>query len=368
MKLDGFKVLDLSLFLPGPWLTQTMADHGADVIKVEPPSGEPVRNLGYRQNGHSVWFRNTHRGKRSVVLDLKSVPDKAHFFALAREADVIVEAFRPGVVSRLGVDYEAIRAINPGVVYASISAFGQNGPLAMRPAHDIGMEAFAGVVSLNLGQDGLPAMPHMPVADIIGSMTALSGILMALLRRQTTGLGDYLDVSMMDATMAWLPNVTGPVFAENRAPQPKQERSFGGYAFYSLYPCADGLWICLCGLEHKFVENFLHGVNRPDLLAQAFGPIGADQEAVKAALRDIIGAAPRSYWEAFAQTYDVALAPIYDLKEAFAQDHVQAREMLLHDKDGNPHIGTAIKYRHEPAQIRFDLPALGAHNGQSYGG
>ena len=366
MKLQGLKVLDLSLFLPGPWLTQAMADHGADVIKIEPPSGEPVRHVGYRQNGHSVWFRNTHRGKRSIKLDLKSPEDKAYFMELAAQADVVVEAFRPGVVDRLGVGYEAVKAVNPRVVYASISAFGQEGPLAKVPAHDIGMEAYAGIVSLNLGQDGKPAMPHMPVADILGSFTALSGILMALLRRQTTGRGDYLDVSMCDATMAWLPNVTGPVFAEDRAPVPKQERSFGGYAFYNLYQCADGLWVTLCGLEHKFIENFLRGIGREDLIEQALGPIGTDQEATKAALREIFATRSRAQWQDFAQKHDVALAPVLDLKEAFAQENTQARQMLLHDAAGNPHIGTPFRFREEPGQINMELPELGQHNGESF--
>jgi len=366
MKLEGLKVLDLSLFLPGPWLTQAMSDHGADVIKIEPPTGEPVRNVGYRQNGESVWFRNTHRGKRSIVLDLKTDQGRQEFLSLARQADVVVEAFRPGVVNRLGVDYETLRKENPGIVYASISAFGQHGPLAKVPAHDVGMEAYAGVVSLNLGQDGKPTMPHMPVADILGSFTALSAILMALLRRQTTGLGDYIDVSMYDATLAWLPNVTGPVFAENRAPKPKEERSFGAYAFYNLYECQDGRWIALCGIEHKFIQNFLTAVGRPDLIEKAFGPIGQSQEEVKAALSAIILGRTRADWEQFAQQNDVALAPVLDLKEAFDHPNTQAREMVLYDEVGNPHIGTPFRFKDEPAKIRFTLPKLAEHNGEDF--
>jgi crotonobetainyl-CoA:carnitine CoA-transferase CaiB-like acyl-CoA transferase len=145
MKLDGVKVLDLSLFLPGPMLTLMMADHGADVIKVEPVGeGEPSRHIGLSTNGQTVWFRNTHRGKRSVQLDLKSAEGQAAFWALAAEADVLVEAFRPGVVDRLGVGYEAVKAVNPGIVYCSISAFGQTGPYRDRPAHDLAVEALAG--------------------------------------------------------------------------------------------------------------------------------------------------------------------------------------------------------------------------------
>ena len=218
MKLEGVRVLDLSLFLPGPHLTMMMADHGADVIKVEPPTGEPVREVGLKQAGVSTWFRNTHRGKRCIVLDLKSEAGRLAFDKLVAWADVVVEAFRPGVATRLGIDYAHCRALNPRLVYCSISAFGQSGPKAGKPAHDLAMQADSGVVSLNLGANGAPAMPHLPVADMAGSLMALTGILMALLRRERTGAGDYIDLSMQDALMAWLPNVLGPPFALGRDP------------------------------------------------------------------------------------------------------------------------------------------------------
>ncbi len=364
MKMEGFRILDLSQFLPGPMLTQMLADHGAEVIKIEPPGGEPVRNVGYRQNGQSVWFRNTHRGKKSVVLNLKDPADVAAFLELANTADVVVEAFRPGVVDRLGVGYPAVSRINPRIVYASISAFGQTGPQALRPAHDLAIEALSGVVSLNLGTDGTPTNPHMPVADLAGSMTALSAILMALLRREKSGRGDYIDISMQDATMAWLPNVTGPVFAENRPPVVKQERSFGGYAFFSIYQTADARHVALGAVEHKFVENFLNGVDRPDLIAAACGPNGPGQEPVKAALAQIFATKTRAQWEAWAQGRDLCFAPVLDLKEAFYQPQVTARGMLLHDPDGNPHIGNPVKYASEPAVLDLRLPALGEHTAE----
>ena len=367
MKLTGYRVLDLSQFLPGPMLTQMMADHGAEVIKIEPPTGEPVRTVGYRANGESVWFRNTHRGKKSVVLNLKDPADVAAFLELARGADVVIEAFRPGVVDRLGIGYEAVRAVNPGIVYASISAFGQTGPEARRPAHDLAIEALSGVVSLNLGNDGKPANPHMPVADMAGSFTALAGVLMALLRRERTGEGDYLDISMQDSTMAWLPNVTGPVFAENRAPRVKEERSFGGYAFFSIYETADGGHVALGGVEHKFVENLLHALGRPDLIPVACGGPGPGQAPVKAFLAETFRSRSRAEWEDWFRDKDVCFAPVLDLHEAFHQPQVAARAMLLKDPDGNLHIGTPIKYRQEPGTIRFDLPAQGAHTAEILG-
>ena len=217
MKLDGVKVLDLSQFLPGPHLTMVMADHGADVIRIESPAGEPTREIGARQAGQSVYFRNTHRGKRSLVLNLKQPAAVEAFLQLAAQADVIVESFRPGVVDRLGVGYEQVRAVNPRIVYCSISAFGQTGPNTLKPAHDLSVQAETGLVSLNEDADGRPAMPNMPSADALSSLMAMNGILMALLRRTQTGLGDYLDISMQDSLVGWLPNIVGSVFAARSA-------------------------------------------------------------------------------------------------------------------------------------------------------
>ncbi len=362
MKLEGIRVIDLSMFLPGPHLTTMMGDHGAEIIKVEPPGeGEPVRHVGYRAGGQTVWFRNTHRGKKSVVLDLKRDEDREALLQLAETADVMVEAFRPGVVKRLGVDYDAVAARNPGIVYASIAAFGQTGPDSLRPAHDIGMQALAGVLSLNLGADGHPTHPNMPIADITGSMMALAGILMALLRREKTGRGDYLDISMHDTTMSWLPNATGAVFAEGRAPVVKDERSWGGHSFYNIYETADARHVVLCAVESKFVRNLLAALGREDLIPIATQPPGPVHAPVKAFLAQAFRTRTRDAWEQWLQGRDVCMAPVLDLHEAFQRPQVAAREMLMRDAEGNLHIGNPIRFRHEPARIDTRLPALGEH-------
>ncbi len=365
MKLEGVRVLDLSMFLPGPHLTMIMADHGADVISIEPPSGEPARGVGYRAaDGVSVWFRNTHRGKRSAVLDLKTEAGRTALLALAETADVFVEAFRPGVVDRLGVGPEAIRARNPGIVYASIAAFGQTGPEVKRPAHDYAVQAMAGTASLNLGADGAPTNSGMPVSDMSASLMTLSAILMALLRRRTTGQGDYIDMSMHDATMAWLPNVTGPVFAEDRAPVVREERSWGGYAFFRSYRTADGRFVALGGVEHKFVINLLTALGREDLIEAACGPPGPGQQAVKDFLTGAFASRTRGGWEAWFAGRDVCFAPVLDLKEAFDHPQVAAREMLVRDQAGNLHIGLAIKFGDEPGRLNPAVPGLGEHTAE----
>ena len=361
MKLEGVKVLDLSLFLPGPMLTLMMADHGAGVIKVEPMGeGEPTRHVGYRKNGESVWFRNTHRGKASIQLNLKEAADHAVFMRLAAEADVVVEAFRPGVVKRLGVDYDAVRAVNPGVVYCSISAFGQDGPYRDRPAHDVAVQAFAGVVSLNEGQDGLPAMPAMPVADALGSLTALSGVLMALLRKRVTGVGDYLDVAMFDSVLAWTPNVTGRLFTTAEAHVVKDERSWGGNAMYGLYRTADDRWLALGGAEVKFAKALLVPLGREDLVALAELPPGPGQEPLRAFLREAFTGRTLADWVAWFADKDVCWAPVRTLKDAFDDPALAARGMLHRDADGNEVVGTPIRFREEPAVIDPTLPVLDA--------
>ncbi len=362
MKLEGIKVLDLSMFLPGPHLTMMMADHGAEVIRIEPPAGEPTRSLGASQNGMTVWFRNTHRNKQSVVLDLKQPAAVEAFMRLAATADVVVEAFRPGVVDRLGIGPKAVRAVNPRLVYCSISAFGQTGPLAQRPAHDLSIAAESGIVALNRGNDGEPGIFGMPAVDMASSLMALSGILMALLRREKTGQGDTLDISMQDSIVSWTINNISPVFAEGRELDTTTERTLGGTAFYNVYRCADGRSITLGGSELKFCENVLDALGRPDLLALCKLPPGRRQDPVRNFLATTFLTRPLAAWERFFADIDCCWAPVKGLAEAMRSDHLAAREMRIEFPDGQTHLGIPIKFEDEPGAIRPVAPALGEHS------
>ena len=367
MKLEGIKVLDLSQFLPGPHFTMMMADHGADVIRVEPPLGEPTREIGAKQSGQSVWFRNTHRGKRSIVLDFKRPGGVEAFLRLARRADVIVEAFRPGVVDRLGIGYAQVKAINPAIVYCSIAAFGQTGPFAKRPAHDVSIQAESGLLSLNEGSDGQPVLPCLPAADMAASLMAMNGVLMALLRRATTGEGDYIDISMQDSLISWLVNVVGPVFSEDRPLVPKNERSFGGNAFYNIYRCADGRSITLGGAEIKFAANLLNALERPDLIDLCRLPPGIGQRPVTDFLTKTFAGESLAHWEAFLAPLDVCWAPVKNLHEALQSPQLAAREMRLEFEPGDDPgqrltmLGVPIKFAAEPGRASRQVPALGEH-------
>lgn len=365
MKLQGVRVLDLSLFLPGPHLTMTMADHGAEVIKVEPyPDGEPARQAMYSKSGHSVWFRNTNRGKKSIRLNLKDQRGREILLKLCETADVLVESFRPGVMHRLGVGFQTVAARAPQIVYCSISAFGQTGSYSTKPAHDVAVQAMAGILSVNLGSDQFPALPGVAAADAIGSLVAFSGIVMALLRQRSTGKGDYLDIAMYDALLSWTPHVLGPVFAEHRAPVPEHERSWGGAAFYNVYQTKDGKFIALGGVELHFAKNFLNKAGRPDLIPLCQQPTGPAQEPVKVFLRNFFGSRTLNECKAWLADVDVAWAPVRTLYDAVFDPATTERGMLVRDKDGVEHLGVPIKFNNEPAEPDFQCPRLGEHTSE----
>lgn len=362
MKLKNIRVVDLSQFLPGPHLSMMMADHGADVVMVEPPTGEPTREVGLKTNGESVWFRNIGRGKRSLSLNLKHGDAKEAVLKLIDGADVVIEAFRPGVVDRLGIGYDVVSKRNPGIVYCSISAYGQTGPKRLNAAHDLSIQADSGLVAVNEGADGQPASPAVPCADMAASLMALSGILMALYARHITGKGDYLDISMQDALVAWTPNVMGPVFAEQRAPVVKDERSWGGAAMYRIYQTKDGRHLTLGGSEIKFAYNLLSALGREDLFPLCKAPPGPAQRPVVAFLTDTFLMKTLVEWEAWLKNIDVCWAPVRDLYEAMQEPHLSEREMVIKDAQGTAHLGVPIKFSDQPAKPNFACPGQGEHS------
>lgn len=363
MKLEGLRVVDLSLFLPGPLMTQFMADHGAEVIKVESlHEGEPNRAIGALRDGVSVYFANTHRGKKSLALNLKDPAGVEVLMRLAQTSDVLVEAFRPGVVERLGIGYRQVAARAPRIVYASIAAFGQSGPYRDLAAHDLATEAMTGVLSLNRGSDGRPAIPALANADMLASMMTLSGVLMALYRRKETGRGDYLDLAMADSLLACLPNNMGIAMTERRQPVLKEERALGGNALYNIYETKDGEFVVLAGQELKFAKNLLEPLGRPDLVKLCELPPGAGQDPVRSFLKETFLTKTKEQWIAWFKGRDVAFAPMKTLPEVLEDPHFKARGMLLKDARGWDHLGVPIRFADEPAQPTFDPPGHGQHS------
>jgi crotonobetainyl-CoA:carnitine CoA-transferase CaiB-like acyl-CoA transferase len=363
MKLEGVRVIDLGMYLPTPHLTLMMADHGAEVIRVEPPGGEPARAYGPFEAGpdgtpQSVWFRNLHRGKKTLCLDLKHPDGKEILIRLAARADVLVEGFRPGVMDRLGLGYKDLKARNPRLIYCAVSAFGHSGPLYGKATHDMGAQALTGFLAINDNGDGKPVVPGFPSADMASAMMGLAGILMALYRREKTGQGDFVDATMYDSLLSFSAHLTGPVLAEGKPPTTRTGRSIGGAAFYNVYETKDGRFIVLSGREPKFAETLLGHLGRPDLVPLAVGDDCIAQEPVKDFLRGAFKQKTQAEWIEILSKMDLGWAPVLDMAEALDQPQAAARGMVLTDAEGRKHIGNPIKFAEEPASFGFESPAL----------
>jgi crotonobetainyl-CoA:carnitine CoA-transferase CaiB-like acyl-CoA transferase len=356
-KLSGIRVIDLSVFLPGPMMTVMMADQGAEVIKIETAAGDPAREQSPFEAGQSVWFRNLNRGKKSIVLDLKSDAGKARLWELIDSADVFVEGFRPGVMARLGFDYAAVSARNPAIIYCSISAFGQHGALAHHPAHDMATQALAGFLSVNDGPDGTPVVPGAPSADMAAGLTALSATLMALVGRAMNGKGDYIDCAMFDSLLPWCVHTAGSAIMGGPSPVSASQRSLGGAGFYQVYKTSDGQHIVLGGREIKFAENLLNALGRADLIEHAKREAGKQEELI-AYLRGVFATRSRDQWVAWFADKDVAFAPVLDFREALDEPHIAERGLWV-EHEGAHHIGPAIRFASEAWEPKA-APELGA--------
>jgi crotonobetainyl-CoA:carnitine CoA-transferase CaiB-like acyl-CoA transferase len=346
-KLSGIRVIDLTQFLPGPMMTVMMADQGAEVLKIEPAAGDPAREQApfdtYGDAEHSVWFANLNRGKSSLVLDLKSESGKQTLRDLIADADVFTEGFRPGVMARLGFDYESVKAINPSIIYCSISAFGQHGALAHHPAHDMAVQALAGFLAVNDGPDGTPVVPGAPSADLAAGLTALSAVLMALIGRGATGEGAYIDCAMFDSLLPWCAHTAGSAIAGGASPVSSQQRSLGGAAFYQVYETSDHRHIALGGREIKFARNLLEALGRPDLLPIAEAPAGEQGELI-AFLTETFKNRTRDEWVGWFADKDVAFAPVLDFREALDEPHIAERGLWVEADNGGRHIAPAIRF------------------------
>ncbi|MEO1221795.1 MAG: CoA transferase [Pseudomonadota bacterium] len=362
-KLSGIRVVDLTQFLPGPMMSVMMADQGAEVFKVEPVQGDPAREQApfddYNGTQHSVWFANLNRGKKSVVLDLKSPGGKARLRELIESADVFLEGFRPGVMKRLGFDYASVKAIKPDIVYCSISAFGQDGALAHHPAHDMAVQALAGFLSVNDGADGTPVVPGAASADLAAGLTALSAVLMALIGRDRTGEGAYIDCAMFDSLLPWCAHTAGSAIAGGDSPMSQSQRSLGGAGFYQVYATSDGKHVALGGREIKFAENLLTALERLDLLPHAKAPAGEQGELI-AFLRATFATKTRAEWVEWFADKDVAFSPVLSFREAFDAPHVSERRLLVEAEGGGNHIAPAIRFAGE-AWTPGEIPAKGGH-------
>jgi crotonobetainyl-CoA:carnitine CoA-transferase CaiB-like acyl-CoA transferase len=372
--LAGVRVLDLSRLLPGGFCSLLLADYGADVLKVEDlGAGDYLRwsppfVAGVAPSAASALFLALNRNKRSIRIDLKQAAGREVLLALARDHDVLLESFRPGVLDRLGVGYEALRAANPKLVLCSITGYGQDGPLRDRAGHDMNYLALTGLLGLTGEPGGPPVQPAGQIADVGGgALMAAFGILAALREAERTGEGQVVDVAMADGALSWLALVAARLLNEAEGGEPPQRGMLelaGGLACYRPYACADGGWVALGALEPKFWAAWCRGAGREDLLEQQFAAPGS---AGVAAVEAVFASRTRADWEAFAAEHECCLEPVLDLGEALASPLVRAREMVVGlDQPGAAEpvslLGAPVKLSRTPADTdRRPGPALGEH-------
>ena len=369
LPLEGIRVLDLSRLLPGGFCSLLLADFGAEVLKVEDTGmGDYVRWAppyydGADDSAKSALYLALNRGKRSVRVNLKEERGREVLLRLAREYDVLLESFRPGVLDRLGVGYERLREENPGLVYCAITGYGQDGPYRDRSGHDMNYLGLIGLLGLTGEKDGPPIQPGGQIADLGGgALMAAFGIMAALHERQTSGEGQFVDVSMADGALSWLALVAARFFADNHVPKRGEPELAGGLVCYRPYACKDG-WVTLGALEPKFWQAWCRGVGREDLIEKQFSGPGSDTHAE---VERIFLERTRDEWHEFATHNDCCLEPVLDLDEALHSELVKAREMVVElDQPGAAQpvkqLGVPVKLSRTPGAVDKPGPALGEH-------
>lgn len=323
--LDGIRVVDLSSTVPGPYCTMLLADHGADVIKIErPPDGDSARQAGVVAHDLGSTFLMLNRNKRSLTLDLKHPSGREVFERLIAGADVVFETFRPGAMARLGLDYPRLAGLNPRLVYASLSGFGQDGPYRDRPGHDINYLGQAGALDLIGEAGGPPVLPGIQVADIAAGLTAGMAIALALFDRERTGRGRYLDLAIFDTALAFLTVQAGMHFRSGDVPTRGVSELAGGWPSYAVYATKDGRYLSVGAWEEKFWINLCHAVGRPDLVPHHRAD-GGTRDWVRAQLTETFRTRTLEEWMSVFVSADVCAGPVLTVEEALDDPHVKHR-------------------------------------------
>jgi crotonobetainyl-CoA:carnitine CoA-transferase CaiB-like acyl-CoA transferase len=359
--LDDVRVLDLTRLLPGPFCTMLLADFGADVIKVEDTTGgDYMRWMPPLVGEYSAMFHPVNRNKRSLAVDLKNPLGHEAFLRLVDGADVVVESFRPGVMDRLGIGFDALHARNPRVVLCSISGYGQDGPYRDHAGHDLNYAAVAGVLLLGGKADAAPAMPGLQVGDLGGgALHAALAIMVALHHAARTGEGQHCDVSMVDGLISWASVHASQLFATGVAPEPGNGILTGRYPCYRIYACADG-FLSVGTLEPKFWHAFVNAIGVPEMAEHGFAE-GAEGERTVATVQAVLLTRTRSQWREALDGLDVCIEPVLALDETFEHPQVRSREMRLDAGDGRPtaQTGFPIRLTGSPATFRRGAPGYG---------
>jgi len=370
LPLMGVKVLDVSQVMAGPYSCMLLADMGADVIKVEPPgNGDQTRGaMGFKMKGpDSMGFLNMNRNKRSIAINLKSEAGKAILFKLVKEADILVENYRPGVMKRLGVGYEVMSKINPALVYVSISGFGQSGPWAMRPGFDLMAQAMSGIMSVTGNGDGKPVKAGVPVADIGCALFATYAALSAYIGAKNTGQGQYIDASLFDSALAFSIWDTSEYWGTGNPPVALGTAN-RMTAPYQAVKAKDGYFV-MGATNNKLWQKLCEILERPDLLQKAeyqtiAGRLGQREQLIQE-LENSFALKSADEWIDLLLAHGIPAGPILDYPQAFESEHGKHRQMCIeidHPLEGKlPNIGFAVKMQGTPQEVRRHPPLLGEH-------
>ncbi|SEK79980.1 CaiB/BaiF CoA transferase family protein [Halomonas daqiaonensis] len=368
--LAGIRVIDLTRVISGPFCTQILGDHGADVIKIEPPGkGDVVRSQGNMVNGESWYFAQFNRNKRSLTLDLRSEDGKRILHRLLEEADVLVENFRPGVLGKMGLDDDTLRERFPRLVVGRINGFGSTGPYRDRPAYDFIAQAMSGFMGVNGPADGEPMRAAPPISDMVASQNLAFGICAALVRRAATGQGDIVETALTNGLIAMMGYLAAEFFATERVPARTGNDHPMLYP-YGLFKASDGE-VAIAPSNDAMVERFLGALDNLHLLEDERFADNARRMANRNALREILNGVTETRgvdeWIEHLNRAGVPCGRVQDLRETFADPQVQAQEMRLEleqDSGRVPVTGFPVKMREAPAMLYHSVPRLGEHTNQ----
>ncbi|MDZ4858783.1 MAG: CaiB/BaiF CoA-transferase family protein [Candidatus Hydrogenedentes bacterium] len=369
--LSGIKIIDCSRLLPGGFCTMLMGDLGADVIKVEEPGrGDYVREFPPFKGDQSYMHLVLNRNKRSMTLNLKSPEGVEILKKLVRDSDVIVEGFRPGVMDRLGVGYEALKQENPRLVYCAITGYGQTGPYAQRPGHDLNYVGIAGALEQFGPKDGPPTVPGLTVADIGGgAQMAIIGILAAIIARGNSGKGQFIDISMTDGVVYWLSLFAGWYFGTGISPKRGEHVLLGQFPCYAVYPAKDG-YITVGCLEAHFWANLCREIGREQYIPEQLNL--DDAPKIFDDLANLFRTKTRAEWDAFFADKNVCVGPVNLIEEAIHDPQLKHRGMfttLTHSIEGEiQQLGIPIKLSATPGSSNGSPPNLGDHTREVLGG
>ena len=366
--LEGISILDLTRLLPGPYGTMLLGDLGAEVIKVEEPEqGDYAR--WYPPHINQVGSRHLllNRNKKSITLNLKKPEGRSILFKMVEKgADVLIEQFRPGVMDRLGVGYKDLEKVNSRLVYCALTGFGQDGPYRDLAGHDINYIGIGGILGITGPKGGPPALPGTQIADLVaGGLYAVIGILTALMGRQKTGRGQFVDVSMLDGVVSLIPDSAALFFAEGESPRMGERRLTGGLPQYQTYRTKDGKYLAVGALEDKFWANLARALGKPEWAHQVPREKETRTQEIKEEMIRIFLTKTRQEWLDILMKEDTCVTAVHSLEETFSDPHVLHRKMLVevpHPKAGRiRQIGVPIKFSETPGEVLTPAPEIGEH-------